>query len=897
MDAAGAPIRLGPGSMGTTYRALDTLLRRRVALKVIDERLLANPVSRRRFFNEARSAAQLEHPSIARVLYLSPEDARVCFFAMELVEGETLGARIDRLGPLRPKTALRLLRQVVEALTCLGRNRIVHRDIKPDNVMLGTDPRGGDRVKLIDFGLAKTITPGVGPFDPANTEQAFVGSVSYASPEQVRAAEDLDQRSDFYSLGATLWHALTGAPPFSGNLFQVQQSQVTREPPWEKAAAFAPALVQLLHRLLAKSPAARPADAAELSRLWDEALIAVAREPAAPPPRVPVPVHVASQFGSQLEWNRAEAVPFGCSAPPSSGFLARDPAGSQWYFIRVIPPGIPALLRAEIFTVATRARDHRHPSLRRVVEVTDECIVSAWDCGVTLEQLLAGRRTDLPPAQVLAWLPALAEAIDFARTTDLAGLSLAFSHLWLEFIAAPADRARLDLTAEPPERWSRPPLLLDPLGAFDPMLESFTALGIVADELLTTPRVVALPLPHLAAALYRLLGGTEPAPGRPLAPRPMLSAERNRLLIDTLEAGVQLDHAAAWARAFLDDQLVPRIGAAPALTTGRRQLAWKPIAAALLLYGLGFAAFRSIFAPHAVERPPALPAATPAPIPSPAPAIAIVVPPPAPVATPAPPPASTPAPALPPADFVNSLGMRFKQCTIVAAAGERVLLAAIWETRHADYHAFIRETGHAAPTAFAGLDGADDLPVVGVSWQDATDFCAWLTARENTSATIAPGQRYRLPTDHEWSSFAEIAGIRDETFRLPLAQSHQKILDRYPWGTAWPPPPAAGNLADATLRATWPQFPVIASYQDGFAGPAPVGRFPPNPQGLHDLSGNVFEWCEDAAGEDGFHLSRGSSFLTADRDALLCSHRLRAPTATRRSDIGFRVVLTTATAR
>src|SRR5688500_3637374 len=98
LDEQGLPIRLGPGGMGLTFRAIDLHLRKRVALKVIADRLVANPSSRRRFFNEARTVARLDHPNIARVLFLSPEEAKVCFFAMELVEGETLGQLTARVG-------------------------------------------------------------------------------------------------------------------------------------------------------------------------------------------------------------------------------------------------------------------------------------------------------------------------------------------------------------------------------------------------------------------------------------------------------------------------------------------------------------------------------------------------------------------------------------------------------------------------------------------------------------------------------------------------------------------------------------------------------------------------------------------------------------------------------
>src|SRR5437867_1084622 len=124
-DERGSPVRLGPGGMGTTFRAFDTRLRRPVALKIINERLLADGNSRRRFFNEARAAALIDHPNVARVLYLCPENASECFFAMELVEGESLASRVAREGALPPGEALSVLRAVADALTALGELRLV----------------------------------------------------------------------------------------------------------------------------------------------------------------------------------------------------------------------------------------------------------------------------------------------------------------------------------------------------------------------------------------------------------------------------------------------------------------------------------------------------------------------------------------------------------------------------------------------------------------------------------------------------------------------------------------------------------------------------------------------------------------------------------------------------
>ncbi|MEA3207380.1 MAG: eukaryotic-like serine/threonine-protein kinase [Chthoniobacter sp.] len=910
-DAAGLPVRLGPGGMGTTYRAFDTHLRRAVALKVIDDRRLADPISRRRFFKEARTAAQLEHPNIARVLYLSPEDAKTCFFAMELVEGESLNERLSRLGPCAPHEALALLRQVVDALACLGQNKLVHRDIKPDNIMLGTDPRERLRVKLIDFGLAKS-TDSQPTILETDSNEHFIGSTYFASPEQVRSAGTLDHRSDFYSLGATLWHTLTGMPPFIGGNFEIQEAHVGREPPWEKVAHLPEPLRQLLRALLAKDPGARPADAAALARLWDSALAAL-------PPRTPSPTAdgrtAADPPAARLRWKRAEAVPYGCSEPPSSGFLARDSDSAAWYFIRGLPPSLPASLRAELLAAATRAMEAGHAAVRRVLEVGDDHIISEWECSLSLAELLAERGKPLPLAILLAWLPSLAEAVHFASTRQLSGLSLQLSRVWLEFQQPEAARSPQKTALLPPEKWGTHRVRLDPLGAFDPMLEALIGRGAIPETLRAATKVAADPLPHLAVAIYRLLGGQEPPPGMPLPPAPGVDAARNRLLVDAIEGRTDAATVPEWAALLLRQSPDPPppaerpVPPPPPTRHAKPSPPW-PVKTSALAAGLCLLAAAIVFASKG--RPPVkpapaspgariaaekvTPAATATPV-SQAKASGdtlwqnqsgpiLGTPPVFRIATPVPSP-----PALPPADYVNSLEMRFKKCKIVAGYDKTSVLASIWETRNRDYQAFARATKHALPLAVKDLSAEAPYPVVMVSWKEARDFCVWLTRKEIQEGRLKSTSRYRLPTDHEWSSFVGIAGMNDEHPGLPLAQKNCMILGIYGWGSKWPPPPGAGNLADTSFGRLGTNLKPIANYEDGYAGTAPVGSFPPNSLGLFDLAGNVAEWCRDSADNEGTFIIRGSAFNTNGPMKLLASYRDTQPATYRAAHVGFRVVL------
>src|SRR5438132_224891 len=162
IGADGFPAELGAGAMAITYRARDTVLSSTVALKVIDRRVAQNPGARSRFLREARAAANIRHPNVARVTYYGEQDGE-CFYAMELVEGETLEARVRREGPMPLAVALNVIEQAARALAAAEACGVVHRDIKPSNVMLEADASGALRVKLIDYGVAKVMNPQTQP--------------------------------------------------------------------------------------------------------------------------------------------------------------------------------------------------------------------------------------------------------------------------------------------------------------------------------------------------------------------------------------------------------------------------------------------------------------------------------------------------------------------------------------------------------------------------------------------------------------------------------------------------------------------------------------------------------------------------------------------------------------
>jgi TolB-like protein/Flp pilus assembly protein TadD len=259
---------LGHGAMGVTYLAMDKVLRRHVALKVIDvpEAARGSQAVRDRFLREARAAAGLRHPNVAAVFQFGASpDATRCYYAMELVEGETLEARVEREGPLKTEPALEIAIQITRALMAAAAHGLIHRDLKPGNVMLtsANDATTELEVKVIDFGLAKAIAQAGGETDL--THDGFVGTPIFASPEQFGSGP-VDARSDIYSLGATLWFALTGLAPRSGSTIQEIRNRHTRDLPVEQLVTrrVPQPVVKLLRSMLAVDPGKRPASAREL---------------------------------------------------------------------------------------------------------------------------------------------------------------------------------------------------------------------------------------------------------------------------------------------------------------------------------------------------------------------------------------------------------------------------------------------------------------------------------------------------------------------------------------------------------------------------------------------------------------------------------------------------------
>ncbi len=247
---------VGAGGIGILYRARQLRLDRPVALKLVESDTAQDPVIRERLRREARTVAALDHPNVVPLYEAGEEDGTV-YIVTRWVEGTELGTLIQRDGPLEPVRAARLAAQIASALEVAHEQGLVHRDVKPSNVILTPE----DHVYLTDFGLAKRAGSAAG----LTGVDQMLGTVDYVAPEQIEGSEP-DARGDVYSLGCVLFETLTGAPPFGdqkGGMAKMW-AQVNAEVPSvrQQRPDVSPVLDDVMARAMAKDPQARPTAAA-----------------------------------------------------------------------------------------------------------------------------------------------------------------------------------------------------------------------------------------------------------------------------------------------------------------------------------------------------------------------------------------------------------------------------------------------------------------------------------------------------------------------------------------------------------------------------------------------------------------------------------------------------------
>jgi hypothetical protein len=260
-DEHGNPVELGRGAMGITYKAFDVDLQYAVTLKVISERYLGDESARLRFLREARAAASVRHPNVASVFHLG-RTGQNYFYAMEFVEGETLGSLIKRYGRLDVKLALEIATQIASGLAAVHKQKLVHRDVKPNNIMVSQEEGAAVTAKIIDLGLAKLVTE-PGSQIAISIAGGFAGTPEFASPEQF-AGVGVDIRSDLYSLGVMLWEMVAGCALFRGSPAEVMYQHLHASLPLKQLEGVPQPVVVLLKVLLEKDPGRRFQNPAEL---------------------------------------------------------------------------------------------------------------------------------------------------------------------------------------------------------------------------------------------------------------------------------------------------------------------------------------------------------------------------------------------------------------------------------------------------------------------------------------------------------------------------------------------------------------------------------------------------------------------------------------------------------
>jgi eukaryotic-like serine/threonine-protein kinase len=315
---------IGRGGMSTVYRGTDLELGRTVAVKVaLDPLVEQSPIYLARFTREATAGAAIDHPGVVTV-YDAGADGPTRFIVMEFVPGKSLADILRERSPLDPAEAADIAAQAADALSAAHARGIIHRDIKPGNIMVTPD----GTVKVLDFGIARAVDSGT------LTQTATVlGTSAYMSPEQA-LGQPADARSDIYSLGCVLYEMLTGEPPFFAEVAAAvmhQHVRVEPKPARERNPAIPPALDAVVMQMLAKSPDDRPQTAAEVrDRLrqaganpgdGDDALTTLAMAPPPPPPAtVPPPASIAPPEPTMAEPTVAPRQPATRpTAPPPRG--------------------------------------------------------------------------------------------------------------------------------------------------------------------------------------------------------------------------------------------------------------------------------------------------------------------------------------------------------------------------------------------------------------------------------------------------------------------------------------------------------------------------------------------------------------------------------------------------
>jgi len=783
--------KLGEGGMGSVFRARRLFIDDFVAIKFVRPEVLTNPEFRERFYQEARVAARIKHANVVTVYDFGETPDGMLYLVMEFLEGMSLGELLKKKGVLASDQMIELGLQIGEALHCMHENNVIHRDLKPDNIMLVPDGKGGELVKLVDFGVAKILEA-----DARLTRyQARIGSPVYCSPEQY-LGQPVDHRSDLYGLGIIFYECLSGRVPFNAhNETELRAAILHKMPPRldSKIKHVTGHMADLVQWLLAKDPNDRPHHAAEVNKCLN-----ALRHGQRTPQPTPAAVSPSAEGTAKAENSALD------------GIVLNE---------RVILPG----------------RENRKPATRQKPTSKKEAIATA--------QSQPARRPFHERAKTKRQGRRYLGAVAFLVFMVSAALAI-----WkVPQLAI----ARKYFTAG----WQELALQIKNLPAPGKATNENSRLASQRTSIPTPSRPVqtekiVLPTPEANASVKPPV----------TAPTEVAQKSETRRELSPTSKSIESRPAA------INNKKIETRRSNPARRDAQKTRN-------------GFVENRS----RVTTTPPAR------------------------VEN------KTPAPKAPPAGMVLIAGAEFKRGDLFGDGNTNekpahlVRVDDFWigahEVTNREYLAFVKATGGNFPewmkpnSKYHYQTGSDPFykkfgpmlyslehPVVGVSWQDAIMYCAWLS--------LKGPYKYRLPTEAEWE----------------LAARGGNNIVKYSWGNGAPLPVRGGNVGDEALKRVFPDWPVIwRAYNDNYAFTAPVGKFGANKLGVFDMTGNIAEWCSDwyegsyyqkqiwdrpggpAQGTE--KVIRGGSWNDTPAK-LRVAHRRSAPPTFRSNNLGFRVVAT-----
>lgn len=785
--------KLGEGGMGSVFRARRLFIDDFVAIKFVRPEVLTNPEFRERFYQEARVAARIKHPNVVTVYDFGETPDGMLYLVMEFLEGMSLGELLKKKSVLASAQMIELGLQIGEALHCMHENNVIHRDLKPDNIMLIPDGKGGERVKLVDFGVAKILEA-----DARLTRyQARIGSPVYCSPEQY-LGQAVDHRTDLYGLGIIFYECLSGRLPFNAhNETELRAAILHKMPPRldSKVKQVSGHLADLVQWLLAKDPNDRPRHATEVNKWLND----LRRGQRTPPTSAGV-VSSASTGAENSKKFTPNNITFNEKTTPANNAAGKAGPAPKLAAKRdklATPPGIDN-------------KDRQKPKRR-------------------------GSRYLV----VMVFLSLIGASLAMWKVPEFASTRKYFMAGWQELTL----------------------------------------------QIQNLPVLWKTPEAHLRAASQRKPAAATPAPARPTETSVPLAPAVNSTAPPPPAA--LLKNEAAQKSTVLPDATKPEATKADSRAAAennkkienRRNNTERLTPPKPKKFTANNNSRATATLPARTEAKPLAPKILPT----------------------------------PPAGMVLIKSAEFKRGDLFGDGNANEKPAHLvrvdnffigaHEVTNREYLAFVKNTGGNFPewmnpnSKYHYQTGSDafykklgpalynlDHPVVGVSWQDAIMYCAWLS--------LKGPYKYRLPTEAEWE----------------LAARGGNNTIKYSWGNGAPLPARGGNVGDEALKRVFPDWPVIwRAYNDNYAFTAPVEKFGENKLGIFDMTGNIAEWCNDWYESDYYQkqvwdrpggpargtekVIRGGSWSDTP-SKLRIAYRRSAPPTFRSNNLGFRIVAT-----